>query len=73
MIHNNFLLKSKNSKFFDLFINDLFSSNSLMDYKNVIEPFYSQYEMKLKENLKLLKDQRCLGYVNLKVGKRYSK
>ena len=69
MVNNNFLLKSKNSKFFDLFINDLFSSNSLMDYKNVIEPFYSQYEMKLKENLKLLKDQRCLGYVNLKVGK----
>ena len=69
MIHNNFSLKSKNSKFFDLFINDLFSSNSLMDYKNAIEPFYSQYEMKLKEKIKLLKDQRCLGYVNLKVGK----
>ena len=31
MIHNNFLLKSKNSKFFDLFINDLFSTNSLID------------------------------------------
>ena len=68
-MNNNFLLKSKNSKFFDLFINDLFSSSSLMDYKNAIEPFYSQYEMKLKENIKLLKDQRCLGYVNLKVGK----
>ena len=69
MMHNNFLLKSKNSKFFDLFINDIFSSNSLMGYKNATEPFYSQYEMKLKENLKLLKDQRCLGYVNLKIGK----
>ena len=64
-MHNNFLLKSKNSKFFDLFINDLFSSNSFIDYKNEIEPFYSQYEMKLKENIKLLKDPRCLGYVNL--------
>ena len=58
MIHNNFLLKSKNSKFFDLFINDLFFSKNFTDYKNAIEPFYSQYEMKLKENIKLLKDQR---------------
>ena len=29
-----------------------------MDYKNAIEPFYSRYEIKLKENIKLLKDQR---------------
>ena len=68
-MHNNFLLKSKNSKFFDSFINTLFSSNSLIEHKNVIEPFYSKYEIKLKENIKLLKDQRCLGYVNLKIGK----
>ena len=57
-MHNNFLLKSKNSKFFDFFINALFSSNSLIEHKNVIEPFYSKYEIKLKENIKLLKDQR---------------
>ena len=68
-MHNNFLLKSKNSKFFDFFINALFSSNSLIEHKNVIEPFYSKYEIKLKESIKLLKDQRCLGYVNLKIGK----
>ena len=68
-MNTNFLLKSKNSKFFDLFVEDIFSSNSLMGYKNVIEPFYSKYEIKLKENIKLLKDQRCLGYVNLKLRK----
>ena len=55
MMNNNFFLKSKNSKFFDLFINDLFSSKSLLDYKNAIEPFYSKYEMELKENIKLLR------------------
>ena len=68
-MNNNFMLKSKNSKFFDLFIDALFSSNSLKEHNNVVEPFYSRYEIKLKENIKLLKDQRCLGYVNLKIGK----
>ena len=68
-MNNNFLLKSKNSKFFDLFIDAIFFSNNLIKYKNSTEPFYSEYEIKLKENLKLLKDQRCLGYVNIKLGK----
>ena len=53
-MNNNFLLKSKNSKFFDLFINDLFSSKNFTDYKSAIEPFYSQYEIKLKERYDFL-------------------
>ena len=67
-MHNNFLLKVKTQNFL-IFLLILFSSNSLIEHKNIIEPFYSKYEMKLKKNIKLLKDQRCLGYVNLKIGK----
>ena len=66
---NNFLLKSKNSEFFDSFIGTLFFSKNISESINEIEPFYSKYEFKLKDNIKLLKDQRCLGYVNLKIGK----
>ena len=66
---NNFLFKSKNSEFFDSFIGALFFSKNISESINEIEPFYSKYEFKLKDNIKLLKDQRCLGYVNLKIGK----
>jgi urease accessory protein len=66
---NNFSFKSKNSEFFDSFIGALFFSKNISENINEIEPFYSKYEFKLKDNIKLLKDQRCLGYVNLKIGK----
>ena len=59
-MHNNFLLKSRNSKFFDFFINALFSSNSLIEHKNIIEPFYSKYEIKLKKNIKYKKTKDAL-------------
>ena len=68
MIMNN-LVKSKNSKFFELLINNLFFSSNILEKETTTEPFYSEYEIKLKENIKLLKDQRCLGYVSLKIEK----
>tara|TARA_A100001011_G_C14232161_1_gene809345 strand:- start:102 stop:1061 length:960 start_codon:yes stop_codon:yes gene_type:complete len=65
----NNLVKSKNSKFFELLINNLFFSSNILEKETTTEPFYSEYEIKLKENIKLLKDQRCLGYVSLKIEK----
>ena len=46
------LLSPQGKYLFDFFINALFSSNSHIEYKNVIEPFYSKYEIKLKKNIK---------------------
>ena len=56
--------KSKNTKFLDLMINDIFFSGNLLN-KNAPEakPFYSIFDRKLKHNLKKIKDQRCLGLI----------
>ena len=64
------LVKSSNSKFFKLMVNILFFSEKQIK-KNVlsINPFYSDNEIFLKEELKKLKDQRCMGYINALVEK----
>ena len=56
--------KSKNTKFLDLMINDIFFSENLLN-KNAPEakPFYSIFDKRLKQNLKKIKDQRCLGLI----------
>ena len=56
--------KSKNTKFLDLMINDIFFSDNLFKINPPeAKPFYSIYERKLKNNLKKIKDQRCLGLI----------
>ena len=51
-------------------VNILFFSEKQIK-KNVlsINPFYSDNEIFLKEELKKLKDQRCMGYINALVEK----
>ena len=60
--------KSKNSDFLELMINDIFFSKNSLNKRSIkINPFYSYFEKKLKENLKKIKDQRCLGYIKVNV------
>ena len=59
-------IKSNNSKFFDLMVNDLFFSKDYLKKESLsLDPFYSDTEKKLKETIKKLNDQRCLGYINI--------
>ncbi len=58
--------KSVNSDFLELLVKDIFfSKNSPNITLFNINPFFSYFEKKLKENLKKIKDQRCLGYIKI--------
>ena len=63
-------INSKQStSFFDVMIDDLVYSKSCSHkVLKTINPFYSYFETKLKEKLKKIKDQRCLGYIKANVG-----
>ena len=59
-----------NTKFINAMISDLFFSKNLLEKVQLkINPFYSRIEKKLKEKLSLIKDQRCLGYINIQIKK----
>ena len=65
----NTFKKSKNSFFFDMIANDLFFAKKHTREFKPLRPFFSENDLNLKDKLKLLKDQRCLGYINLFIEK----
>ncbi len=64
------LATSKNSKFFDLIVRNIFFSEKTLKKKIIsTDPFYSDYEKNLKENINKIDDERCLGYINAYIKK----
>ncbi len=57
--------KNNNSKLFDVIVNNTVFSKKIIK-KNLFNTttFFSLSESKIKENLRKLEDQRCVGYVN---------
>lgn len=65
-MEKKFLVKSKNSKIFDLMVEDMFFSKELLNIEKLNSShFYSNIENNLKTHLKIIKDQRCLGYIKI--------
>tara|TARA_B100001057_G_scaffold316334_1_gene316481 strand:- start:161 stop:1126 length:966 start_codon:yes stop_codon:yes gene_type:complete len=65
----NTFKKSENSFFFDVIVNDLFFAKKQTRKVVSLSPFFSKKDLNLKNKLKYLKDQRCLGYINLFIEK----
>tara|TARA_B100001057_G_scaffold482066_1_gene556879 strand:- start:997 stop:1962 length:966 start_codon:yes stop_codon:yes gene_type:complete len=61
----NIFKKSKNSIFFEGLVNGLFFAKKHTCDVDLLRPFFSENDLNLKDKVKLLKDQRCLGYINL--------
>ena len=63
-MEKNILDKSKNSKFLEALINEIFFSKSFLNKATFnLTPFYSNLEKNLIFSLKKINDQRCLGYI----------
>jgi urease accessory protein len=66
----NKIISNKNSKNFNILVGNIFfSENNLNQELNNINPFFSSIEQKLKEEIKKIKDQRCLGLLNISIVK----
>ena len=66
----NKIISNKNSKNFNLIVGNIFFAENNLNYEiNNINPFFSSVEQKLKEEIKKIKDQRCLGLLSISIVK----